>query len=41
MFMSVYVDVMSSAYVVSYTGACWVGVSNVYMLNSMGDRMPP
>ena len=31
---------MSSAYVVSFNGAC-VGVSNVYMLNNMGDRTPP
>ena len=33
MFMSLCVDV------VSFTGACGVGVSNVYMLKSMGDRI--
>ena len=32
---------MSSAYVVSFTGACGVGVSDVYMLKSLGDRTPP
>ena len=34
MFMSLCIDVMvmSSAYVVRYTGACRVGVSDVYML---------
>ena len=43
MFMSLGVDVMvmSSAYVVSLTGACGVGVSDVHMLNSMGDSTPP
>ena len=44
MFMSLCVDVMevmSSAYVVSFTGACGVGVSDVYMLKSVGDRTPP
>ena len=43
MFMSVYVDVMgmSSAYVVSFTGACGVGVSDVYMLKSVSDSTPP
>ena len=37
MFMSLCVDVMvmSSAYVVSFTGACGVGVSDVYMLKSV------
>ena len=28
---------MSSAYVVSFTGTCSVGVSDVYMLKSVGD----
>ena len=39
MFMSLCVDVMvmSSAYDVSFTG---VGVSDVYMLKSLGDRTP-
>ena len=41
MFMSLCVDVMvtvmASAYVVSFTGACGVGVSDVYMLKSVGD----
>ena len=43
MFMSLCVDfmVMSSAYVVSFTGACDVGRSDVYMLNSVGDRTSP
>ena len=43
MFMSLCVDVMvmSSAYVVSFTGACGVEVSDVYMLKSVGDSMPP
>ena len=43
MLMSLCVDVMvmSSAYVVSFTGACGVGVSTVYMLKNVGDRMPP
>ena len=42
MSMSLCVDVMvmSSAFVVSFTGACGVGVSDVYMLNSVGDRTP-
>ena len=31
---------MSYAYVVSFTGACGVGVSDVYMLKSVGDRTP-
>ena len=41
-FMSLCVDVMvmSSAYVVSFTGACGVGVSDMYMLNNVADRMP-
>ena len=25
----------------SFTGACGVGVSDVYMLKSVGDRTPP
>ena len=33
--------VMSSAYFVSFTGACGVGVSDVYMLKSVGDSTPP
>ena len=43
MFMSLCVDVMvmSSAYVVGFTGACGVGVSDVYMLKSVGDSTPP
>ena len=32
---------MSSTYVVSFTGTCSVGVSDVYMLNSVDDRTPP
>ena len=40
MFMLLCVDVMvmSSAYIVSFTGACGVGVSDVYMLKSVVDR---
>ena len=44
LFMSLYVDVMVmwSAYVVSFNGACTVGVSDVYnILNNVGDRTPP
>ena len=43
MFMSLCIDVMviSSAYVVSFTGACGVRVSYVYMLKSVGDWTPP
>ena len=43
MFMSLWVDVMvmSSAYIVSFTVVCGVGVSDVYMLNNVGDRTPP
>ena len=33
--------VMSSVYVVSFTGACGVGVSGVYMLKSVCDRTLP
>ena len=35
------VMVISSAYVVSFTGACGVRVSYVYMLKSVGDWTPP
>ena len=43
MFISLCVDVMvmSSAYVVIFTGACGVGVSDVYMLKSVFDSTPP
>ena len=43
MFMSMCVDVMmmSSAYVVSFTGAYGLRVSDVYMLNNVGDITPP
>ena len=43
MFMSLCVDIimMSSAYIVSFTGACGVGVSDMYMLKSVGDRTSP
>ena len=43
MFMSLCVDVMvmSSAQVVSFTGACGVVVLDVYMLKSVGDSTPP
>ena len=43
MYMSLCVDVMvmSPAYVVNFTGACAVGVSDVYMLESVGDKTPP
>ena len=43
MFISLCVDVMemSSAYVVIFTGACGVGVSDVYMLKSVGDSTVP
>ena len=37
-FLSMYVIVMSSAYVMSFSG---VGMSDVYMLNSLGDKTPP
>ena len=42
MFMSLCVDVMvmSSAYVVSLTGDCGVGVSDVDILKSVGDSTP-
>ena len=41
MLMSLCVDVMvmSSAYVVSFTGACGVGVSDVYILNNVGEHI--
>ena len=32
---------MSSALVVSFNGACGVGMSDVYMLKSVGDSTPP
>ena len=40
MLMSLCVDVMvmSFMYVISFTGACGVGLSDVYMLKSVGDR---
>ena len=38
MSLYVYIMVMSTAHVVSFTGACGVGVSDVYVLNSVGDR---
>ena len=43
MFMPLCVDVMvmSSAKVGSFTGGCGVGVSDVHMLKSVGDRTPP
>ena len=42
MFMLLCVDVIviSSVYVLSFTGACGVGVSDMYMLNNVGARMP-
>ena len=33
--------VMSSAYVMRCTAGGGVGMSDVYMLNSVGDRTPP
>ena len=43
MFLSMCVDVMvmSFTYALSFTGACGVGVVDVYMLNNVGDRTPP
>ena len=41
MFVSLYVMVMSSEYVVSFTGACGVEKSDVYMLTNVGDWTPP
>ena len=35
------VMVMSSAYVVNFAGACVVGVSDLFMLKSVGDSTPP
>ena len=32
---------MLSAYVMRFTGACGFVVSDVYMLNNVGDRTPP
>ena len=39
MFMSLML--LWSAYVVSFTGACGIGVSDVYMLKSVCDSTPP
>ena len=33
--------VMPSAYVMSYSGACGIEISYVYMLNNVGDITPP
>ena len=43
MFMSLCVDVMVmlSAWIVSFTGACGVGVSDVHILKSVCDSTPP
>ena len=43
MFMSLYVDVMmmSSACVMRFTSVCGVGVSDVFIVNNVGDRTPP
>ena len=43
MFMSLYVDVMvmSYTYALSCTGACGVGLSDMYILNNVGDKTPP
>ena len=38
MSLCIHVMVMSSVYAVSFTGACSVGVENVYMLNNVGDK---
>ena len=35
------VIVMSSAYIITCTGAVGVGISAVWMLNRVGDRTPP
>ena len=35
------VMVMSSAYEVSYSSTDCCGMSDVYMLKNMGERMPP
>ena len=32
---------MSSAYVLSFTGVCGVELSDLYMLNNVGDRTLP
>ena len=37
----VVVMVMSSVYVLSFTGACGVGMSDVYILKRVDDRTPP
>ena len=41
MFECVDVMVMSSAYVMTLTGGCGVGMSEVYMLKRTGERTPP
>ena len=43
MFMSFCVDVMviSSAYVIRFSGVCGVGGSDMYMLRRGGDSTPP
>ena len=43
MFMPLCIDimVMSSVYIASFTGTCGVGVSDVYMVNTVCDRTPP
>ena len=33
--------VMSSEYLVIFTGACGVGIFDVYMLRNVADRTPP
>ena len=34
-------EVISSAYVLSFTGACGGGMSDVYILKRVDDRTPP
>ena len=41
MLVCVDVIVMSSAYIITCTGAVGVGISAVWMLNRVGDRTPP
>ena len=38
--LTVDVIVMLCVYVISFTGACGIGVSDVYVLNNVGDRTP-
>ena len=38
--MCIDVMVMSSEYVVNFTAACGVGMSDMYMLNNVGDKTP-